>query len=67
MPEETNQTVIYLQPQDALLFVEFQKRYAFMELLQSIDAFKLKSGSITIHFDSEGQIASIEKKQHYKP
>lgn len=59
-------SAVYLTEEDAKLFVQFQKRYAFMQLLDSIHAFDLKGGSITIHFDGIGQIASVEKKEHYK-
>lgn len=37
-----------------------------IKLLESINAFEIKSGSITIHFDSNGKIVNIEKKEHYK-
>lgn len=58
--------IISISEEDAKLFVEFQKRYAFMNLLESIGAFKLKSASLLINFDAFGQIASLEKKEHYK-
>ena len=60
------QTTIYLTDIDASLFLEFQKRYAFMQLLESVKAFNIKSGSITIHFDSMGQIASVDKQEHFR-
>ena len=59
-------TIVYLTPSDAMLFVEFQKRYAFIELMESVKAFDLRSGSVTVHFDSQGQIVSIEKREHYR-
>jgi hypothetical protein len=62
-----NETVtVQLSNEDAKMFVEFQKRYAFMQLLDSIGAFDLRSGSLTIHFDAYGQIASLQKSEHYK-
>lgn len=56
---------IYLTPEEALLFTEYQKRYAFMKFLESIDGFNLKSASITINFDNMGRIGSVDKKQHF--
>ena len=58
---------IYLTEQEALLFVEFQKQYALIRALESIGAFKVKSGSVTIHFDSNGLIGSLDKYEHYRP
>jgi len=59
-------TTIELTEDEAKLFLEFQKRFAFVQLLDSIKAFQMKSGSITIHFDSFGQIASVDKQEHYR-
>lgn len=62
--EET--TSVDLSKADALLFIDFQKRYAFMQLLESIGAFDMRSGSITIHFDNVGKIGSVDKHDHYR-
>lgn len=51
---------------EAALFAEFQKRYAFIKLLESVDAFNLKSGTLTVNFDALGQIGSIEIHKHYR-
>lgn len=61
-----DKTLIELTPEDALLFISFQKRYAFMQLLESVEAFDIKSGSITIHFDSMGRISTVDKNTHYR-
>ncbi len=61
-----DKTAIYLTQDEAMLFIEFQKRYAFMKLLESIGAFDLRSGSVTIHFDSLGGIGSIDKQEHFR-
>lgn len=58
-------TTIQLTPEDANLFIEFQKRHAFMQLLNSLNVFNLKSGSFIINFDSMGQIGSVEKKEFF--
>ena len=57
---------IDLSEEDSLLFVEFQKRYAFIQALDSIHAFDIKNGSLTIHFDSLGQVRSMDKQEHFR-
>lgn len=57
---------VYLTDEEAFLFIEFQKRYAFIRLLESIGAFRIKSGSVTIHFNNLGEIATIDKHEHFK-
>lgn len=57
---------IQLTAEEAIAFVALQKRYAFIQLLESLDAFGIKNGSVTIHFDAIGAIRSVEKHQHYK-
>lgn len=59
-------TKIELTPEDAILFIEFQKRYAFMKLLESLDAFSIKSGFVSVHFDNLGGIASVDVQRHYR-
>lgn len=62
----SNMTLIELTPEDALAFVEFQKRYAFFQLLESIGAFDIRVGSIEIHFDNMGKISTVEKHVNYR-
>ena len=57
---------IELTDDDAILFREYQKRYSFFKLLESIQAFEIKGGSVEIHFDALGQIASVEKHEYYR-
>lgn len=59
-------TTVELTPEDALLFISFQKRHAFMQLLENIGAFDLKSGSVEIHFTSTGEIGAIDMHSHLK-
>lgn len=63
-------TTIELTQEDALLFVAFQKRHAFMQLLDSIGVFDTRSGTVTlaINFDAMGAIGSVEAttKKHYR-
>lgn len=63
---KTEQTIVTLSPQEARLFIEFQKRHAFMEMLESVDAFNIKGGSITIHFNNLGGVGSIDVQRHYR-
>lgn len=59
-------TVIQLTDADAKLFIQFQKRHALMELLESLGAFDLKSGYVSIHFDNLGGIGSVDVHKHYR-
>lgn len=45
-----------LTPQQVLL----------MKLLESLGAFNIRGGSITINFDYEGNITGVDKKEHFK-
>lgn len=53
--------------QEAELFKHFQKRHAFMELMESVGAFKpdMARGSIVIHYDNLCGIASVDVNKHY--
>lgn len=59
-------TRVDLTETEAKLFIKYQKYHAFMTLLESVGAFDLRSGSIFIHFDSQGEIGSVEVKKFYK-
>lgn len=59
-----NMTKIELTPEEALLFIQFQKRFAFMKLLEEEGAFNIRSGSLEIHFDNLGGIGSIDIHRH---
>lgn len=60
-------TPILLTDREAVLFVQFQKHISLIGLLESVGAFDVKSGSVTIHFDAMGQIGSVDKHQHFRP
>lgn len=60
------QTTIELTEEDAVRFAQFQKRYAFIALMESINAFDIKNGSVTIHFDKFGGIGKIKSEQFYQ-
>lgn len=57
---------VELSVEDAALFIQFQKRYLFMKMLEEINAFSMKSGSITIHFTNLGEIGAIDVQNHYR-
>lgn len=37
-----------------------------MELMESVDAFSIKGGSITIHFDNLGGVGSVDVNRRFK-
>lgn len=59
-------TAVYLTEEEALAFVQFQKRRAFMALLESLHVFDIRSGSVEIHFDAMGQIGSVDIHRHFR-
>ena len=59
------QTIVYLTQEDAKLFVEFQKRYLFMKLLESLEVFTLDTGKVTISFTNK-EIHSVDVNKHYR-
>lgn len=57
---------VFLTEDDAKQFVSFQKHRALIGLLESIKAFDVKAGSVTIHFGSEGEIKTVEKHEFFR-
>ena len=55
-----------LTQQEESKFLTFKKYYAFLLLLDNTGCFDLRNGSITINFDKEGNIGSIDKKEQYR-
>jgi hypothetical protein len=60
-------TKIELTTEEAKLFIEFQKRYAFIKAMDNLHIFDLKDGSVEIHFDSLGAIGLIKTHQNFRP
>ncbi len=60
-------TVVELTELEAQQFIRFQKHRTLIELLESIKAFDIRSGSVTINFSKLGEIVSVEKQEHYIP
>lgn len=63
---EQNVTII-LNTIDIEKFKLFQKYYVLFNLLDSVDTFSIKNGSITLDFDSLGQIRSVRKEATFRP
>lgn len=59
-------TALYLTQDEVEQFILFQKRRAFMGLLESMGAFNIKDGSITIHFNHMGEIKTVDKHEVYR-
>lgn len=60
-------TIVYLSDEEAKRFVAFQRHYALIGMLESLGAFSIQPGSVTIHFNKLGQIQSVEKKEYFTP
>lgn len=64
------QIPVYLTPDDARLFVEFQKRYQVIgQLLGSMDALKIsdmKNVSIVMDLDGAGKLQHTAITKHYR-
>jgi len=61
-----DKTILELTPDEAKLFLEFQKRYQFMNRLADNKAFEMKRGSIEVHFDNLGEVGSVDIHYHHK-
>lgn len=60
-------TAVYLTEEESLRFIQFQKRWAFIKLLESLGVFNIRGGSVTVHFDGQGAIGSVDTHVHYRP
>ena len=60
-------TTIELTPEAAVLFLEFQRRYAIIEILNKLGVFEIRGGSFTVHFDANGKLGTVEKHEYFKP
>ena len=59
-------TTIELTDEGVKDYIEYQRRFPFFKLLESVGAFSIKGGSITIQFDRLGQIVSLDKQEHFR-
>ncbi len=53
---------VILTPPEAVLFKDFQEYHKAFTLMCQQGVFGVRSGSVTIHFDSQGAIQRIERK-----
>jgi len=56
-------TVLHLTSLEAVRFVDFTKHYDIIDKLQKSGAFNIRNGSVTLHFDANGKVSSVEKKE----
>lgn len=61
-----NVTII-LTPIDAEAYKLFQKYYLAFKLLDSVGAFSIKNGSVTLDFDKFGQVKGVHKNEVFRP
>lgn len=59
---EKNTVTIFLDPQDAKLFIEFQRNHALFELLVAHRVFDIGYGKITMNF-ANGEIQTISRDE----
>lgn len=52
---------IYMLPDDAKLFLEFQRHYALFSLLSEKRVFDQKGAAITLHFDNKGVLRTVTR------
>lgn len=67
MNQVSNLIAIYLSPEESASFLLFQKHYVAFKMLESVGAFNIRTGSVRIDFDKEGQIKGIDVNQMYRP
>lgn len=65
MTTSTKTTAVFLTDEQAAQFVQFQRHWNMMGLLESVGAFSIRGGSVTINFDTRGKVSSIDKKEHF--
>lgn len=58
-------TPVYLTEEEAKMFLQFQKHFTLIGLLESVKAFDIKSGSVTLHFNALGEIKGVDKREHF--
>lgn len=56
------ETIISLSPEDAALFVEFRRMQDVWLKLVNSGALKIKGGNVTLHFDGNGDLRQIDRR-----
>lgn len=54
-------TTLHLSDEQAALYVLFMKNFDNISFLLANEALDLKRGNVTVNFDNDGKIVSIEK------
>lgn len=62
----TTPVTVIMTEEEAAMFVLMQKHYKFMQVLDDAGAFTIKGGSVTIHFDNQGNVGSLDLQRRYK-
>lgn len=61
-----NEVNVALSPEEALLFIEFQKQFSFIKLMHSLGVFDIRNGSVKINFNNQGEIGVVEINRTYR-
>jgi len=56
-----NQITLFLIPEEAVKFKEFQKHYELFMLLLEKGVFQQKNAAVTLHFDPDGTLRTIQR------
>ncbi len=62
--ETEPQITVFLTTPEAIQFRSFQQFHETFFLMVKAGVFELKNGSVTMHFDSNGVIQKIERKDN---
>lgn len=57
----SNEITIFLTPQDVELFKQFQKYHELFNLMVEKRVFDQKGAAITLHFDPQGTLKTIQR------
>lgn len=58
---KTEEIGVYMLPEDAKLFLEFQRHYAVFSLMVSKKVFDQRGAAVTLHFDPQGFLKGITR------
>lgn len=62
--EQTDTTQVFMIPAEAAMFLVFQEHYEAISILLNADVFSQRNGSVTLHFDSNGTLQSIQRADY---
>lgn len=64
--EKTLETPVYLSEYQLQNFVKFQKNLALFILLEKHGALDLTNATVSIHFNPEGKVGSVDVLRHFR-